>query len=81
MEKHYVVMHCWADEDTSASDILGVAHSLDEAKDIFNEHLKAEREHADNHGYTIYDDLDVLFDAGCDGHYMDHHTCLYIQEV
>ena len=78
---HYVVVLNWATEGDNGSNVLGVAHTLDEAKKIFNETLKEEKELAENNGWEIYEDEDVIFDAGEGGFYCDNHTNLYIQEV
>ena len=37
--KHYVVVLDWATEDDSDVQILGVAHTLDDAEQIFNEYI------------------------------------------
>ena len=81
MEKHYVVIRDWAENDTRATDIMGIGHSLAEAKDIFEDVVGEEREYAQDHGYTVDEDTDVLFESGIEGSYSDHHTTLYIQVI
>jgi len=79
--KHYVIVNDWANEYESGTTILGVTHSLEEAKEIFNEQLVEEREYAEEHGFEIYDDCETVFDAGEDGNYVSNHNYLYIQMV
>lgn len=78
---HYVVVLTWATEGEDGSNVLGVTHTLEEAKEIFNETLEEERELAANNGWTVYEHSDDVFDAGEDGYYRDNYTKLYIQEV
>lgn len=79
--KHYVILLDWANEYENGITILGVAHSLEEAKEIFNASLAKEREFAEENGFTIYDDCEGVFDAGEDGYYNTNHTNLCIQIV
>ena len=79
--KHYVIVNDWANQYESGATILGVAHSLEEAKDIFNESLAEEKLYAEEHGFMVYDDCETVFDAGEDGYYVSNHTNLYIQMV
>jgi hypothetical protein len=79
--KHYVIVNDWANEYNSGITILGVAHSLEEAKEIFNKSLVDEKACAEIDGFTIYDDCETVFDAGEDGYYTINHTKLYIQVV
>ena len=79
--KHYVIVHDWASEYESGTTILGVAHSMEEAKEIFNANLADERQYAEEYDYTIYDDCETVFDAGKEGYYVADHTNLYIQMV
>lgn len=79
--KHYVVLIEWSTEGDCGSNILGVAHSLDEAKEIFNDTVEEERQLAEDNGWEIYEDTDVIFDAGEDGFYCSNHSKTYIQGV
>lgn len=79
--KHYVIVNDWANDYESGVTILGVAHSLEEAKDIFNKNLANEKACAEEYGFTIYNDCETVFDAGEDGYYARNHTNLYIQMV
>lgn len=78
---HFVVVNDWANKFENGIIILGVAHSLEEAKEIFNKQLVEEKEYAEEHGFEIYDDCETVFDAGEDGYYVNNHTHLYIQMV
>ena len=81
--KHYVVVLDWAKDDSGEQgvSILGVAHTLPEAKKIFAEHIDEERGYADNACWEVYADDDTNFQAGEDGYYNNDHTHLYIEEV
>ena len=79
--KHFVVVHDWADTYENGTTILGVAHTLEEAKLVFNESFDDEKRYAEEHDFTIYDECETVFDAGEDGSYMTNHTNLYIQMV
>ena len=79
--KHYVVVNEWANEYENGTTILGVTHSLEEAKEIFNQSYVDEKAYAEEHDFTIYDDCETVFDAGEEGYYVSNHTNLYIQLV
>lgn len=79
--KHFVIVNDWANDYECGTNVIGVAHSLEEAKEIFNTHLVEEKNYAEEHGYTIYDDYETVFDAGVEGYYISNHTNLYIQMV
>ena len=78
---HFVVVLEWAAEYECGSTVLGVTHSLEDAKKIFNGTVEEEREYAAEHEWIIYDDLDTVFEAGEEGRYISNHTNVYIQEV
>lgn len=79
--KHYIVIHEWSNDYEYEINILGIAHSLEEAKEIFNNSVGDEKEYAEKHGYEIFIDNDVVFDAGKYGDYILFHTHIYIQGV
>ena len=79
--KHYVVIVDWATQDDEGVDIVGVAHTIDEAKEIFQKRLIIERDLANEHEYEITDDCETLFEAGEMGYWRDDHIILYIEEV
>lgn len=81
--KHYVVVFDWATNNTCSNgiEICGVAHSLEEAKEIFARASKDERAYAKENGYIIYVDNDMEFAAGENGYYATEHAHFYIQEV
>lgn len=79
--KHYVVVLEWSTEDEEGVQILGVEHTFDEAKKIFDEYLVKEREFVEEHGYEIDEDTSCVFCAGIMGYWKDNHTTLYIQGV
>ena len=79
--KHFVVVNDWSNDYECGVTILGVAHSLEEAKEIFNKSLVEEKQYAEEHGFTIYSDCETVFDAGEGGSYVKDHTNLFIQMV
>lgn len=79
--KHYVVLWTSDYDGERNSDILGIAHSFEKARKIFNETYEYEKEFAKENNWTIYEDSDTCFDAGEDGFYADNHTTLMIEEV
>ena len=79
--EHFVVINDWSNDYECGVTILGVAHTLDEAKGIFNHSIKDEKNHTEEHGYEIYTDCDTDFDAGEEGYYAREHTRVYIQKV
>ena len=81
--KHYVVILDWAKDDSGERgvSILGVVHSLGEAKKIFAKHIETEKCYAYNSGWEVYSDTDTNFDAGEEGSYNMDHGHLFIEEV
>ncbi len=78
---HYVVVLDWTSEGDNGCNVLGVAHSLDDAKAIFSDAVGDEKNMAEEYGWEIYEDCDAEFDAGEGGYYNNNHTRLFIQEV
>ena len=80
---HYVVVVNWAYDDMldTGNGIIGVAHTLEEAKEIFNKQLAEEKEIVEDNNWTIFEDCEMEFDAGEDGYYAANHIHLYIQGV
>lgn len=77
---HYIVMITWSlDSIEYDSSIIGVRHTIEEAKELFNQYLKDEKELARDRNWTIYTDTDTTFDAGEDGNYAGNHTLLFIE--
>lgn len=81
MYSHYVVVLDWAAEYEDAVVILGVTHTYEEAKEIYNKYLLEEKEFAETHGYMIETEDVTTFSAGIMGFWRDNHTTLYIQGV
>ena len=79
--KHYVVILDWAIESDEAVTILGVTHTLEEAKQIFNEYLLEQKGYTEEYGYEVYEDTNVTYKAGISGEWRTEHTALYIEEV
>lgn len=81
MYSHYVVVLDWAVEDDESVIILGVAHTLEDAKKIFNENLPEQKGYTEEYGYEVYADTDTRYEAGVSGYWRIEHTALYIEGV
>lgn len=81
--KHYIVLCDWAVDKMGESgvSITGVAHTLEEAKEIFAKAVVDEKKYAEEHGWEIWADTDTCFDAGEEGFYAAEHAHFYIEEV
>lgn len=81
MYSHYVIVLDWATEDDGDVQLMGIAHTLDDAKEIFSRCVDGERELAVEKGYNIIEDNEMILDAGIMGYWRDNHITLYIQGV
>lgn len=81
MYSHYVVVLDWATEYDASTDILGVEHTLGDAKEIFEKYVTEEKQIAKDNAYYIEEDNGVMFNAGIMGCWRDNHVTLYIQGV
>ena len=81
MYSHYVVVLDWATEDDESVSILGVTHTYEEAKEIFDKQLVEEKKLVEEYGYDINQEDESTFDAGRAGYWRIEHTTLYIQGV
>ena len=79
--EHFIVINSWSNDYECEVTILGVTHSLEKAKEIFNANVVDEKNRAEEQGYKIYTDCETDFDAGEDGYYAREHTRVYIQKV
>ena len=79
--EHYVIINDWSNEFESGVTILGVTHTFDEAKAVFDANVVEERTYASEHDWTIFEDNGVDFDAGVEGYYSTEHSRVYIQRV
>jgi hypothetical protein len=79
--KHFVIICEWASGCERGTNVVGVEHSLEEAKEVLSRSLADERQYAKEEGLEIYADCDTEFDAGEDGNYTENHVYLYIQTV
>ena len=79
--KHFVVINQWATEMDSGLNIIGVAHTFAEAKEMFDNALADERKFAAEMNWHIEIDDEDSFEAYEEGYYASAHTVLYIQGV
>ena len=81
---HYVVICDWSVKYTlvqSGVNISGVAHTLEDAKEILALASVDEEKYAKDNNWTIYKNSDVEFDAGEKDNYEEEHSHFYIEEV
>ena len=81
LTKHYIILCEWSSNDFEGMDIIAVAHTLEEAKEIFAEKVIEEKEYAEQNDWEIFTDTDISFDAGIEEFYGSEHVCLTIREV
>lgn len=79
--KHYAVVLDWAVEIDESVAILGITHTFEEAKKIFDTYLPEQKEYAKEYGYVVYTDTESRYEAGILGYWRTEHTALYIEEV
>ena len=79
--QHYVVILDWAIDDNEGVSVIGVGHTEDEAKEIFNAQLRVEREYVKEHEWHVFSNSDTCYDAGVEGYYASDHCHLFIEEV
>ena len=79
--KHYLVILDWATHNDAGEETLGIKHTFEEAKEIFNQRLPEEIQFAEDNGYIIGTNDETEFEAYEDGYYAAEHTLLYIKEV
>ena len=80
-QEHYIVIAKWQADLEGDVDILAVEHTVEKAREVFGKRLEKERAFAEEHGFEVYTDDDLNFDAGLPGHYADGHIHLYVQMV
>lgn len=81
MYSHYVIVLDWATEYDASVDIVGVFHTLADAKEKFEKYVIEEKQIARDNGYVVNEENGVMFDAGIMGYWRDNHITLYIQGV
>ena len=74
---HYVVVFFWHTKEGADTEIIGVYHTLDDAKEIFKKYVEAEIPYAKEDEYEIYQHTDVIFEAGNE----EGYEKFYIQGV
>lgn len=79
--EHFVIICDWKDHHEGNIDILGVSHSLDDAKKIFNNVLPKKKELAGKNGFEVINESETYFCAECEEEWGENYTKLYIQKV
>ena len=78
--EHFIIINDWKDCYEGDVTILGVEHSLEEAKHIFQKELIEEKKRAKNRDWDIVEETDVCFIAECEEEWSGNYTKLYIQK-
>lgn len=79
--KHFVIINEWTQDFENGVTVLGIAHDYEKAKIIFNNAVDKEKKIANENGWEIFEDKDMLFEAGARGCYINNHTSVLISEV
>ena len=79
--EHYVVILDWSTESECDVDIIGVAHSMEEAKELFKQQLVTEKEITEREGWDTFEETEDFYEAYEYGSYNDGHSRLWIQGV
>lgn len=85
---HFVVVYDYAVAGPSSSkvlvrdtNILAVAHALEEAKILLSEASTDEKQYAQENNWDILVDAETEFKAGEPGNHANEYTHYYIEEV
>lgn len=78
---HYVIVLDRDTEDNHDVDIIGVAHSMEEADKIFKEQRAIEEEIVAENDWLVYVDCDGMYEAIPKNLLHAGHTKLWIQGV
>ena len=79
--EHYVIVSDCKEYYEGSVDILGIAHSLEGAKEFFEKAVINFRERADKNDFDVIDDTDVYFYAECEEEWSGNYIKLYVQKV
>lgn len=79
--EHFVIIDETCEDGEVYINILGVTHSLEEARYIFKNDLLKAWEYASEHNFKIYDKKIAFFDAGTSENYNQNHTKIYIVTI
>lgn len=79
--KVYIVLANWCEEDGNCACGCDVYTTKEKAKAKLKEWVDVkERDYAKEHGWTIYEDTDLCFDAGLNGKYCMNNVCISVEE-
>ncbi len=79
---HYLIINDYRYDYEGEVRVLGVVHSLKEAKEIFQKFLVGERKDAQEHGHDkVIEDTESCFIAEYEEEWSGNYTKLYIQRV
>lgn len=79
--EHYAIVLDWSTENECETEIIDIAHSMEEAKEIFKRQLVHEKAFAEREGWHVFEDSEGLYEAFNYESYEDGHTKLWIAEV
>ena len=79
--EHYAIVLDWSTENECETEIIDIAHSMEEAKEVFQRQLVHEKKLAEKEGWHVFEDSEGLYEAFNYGNYEDGHTKLWIARV
>lgn len=79
--EHYVIINDYKSYHEGSVDILGVEHSLEDAKQSFKNNLPLAKRFASQNDFNIIEDTEVCFVAECEEEWSGNYMKLYIQAI
>ena len=79
--KYFIILNAWSFDYESGTTVLGVTHSTEKEKQLFDKFASREKQYAKDRGYFVYNNNEHDFDAGELESYAQNHTRVYIEEV
>lgn len=79
--KHYAVCLDSAIDDEHEFEIIGVYHTPEKAKEVFEAQKAKEQENVEYNGLDVIEEDDTSFSAYLDGNYNSDHIDIFIKTV
>ena len=78
--EHYAVIVDWAQDGDYEISVIGITHTLEEAKEIFNDRRSFEKRNAEESGWTVTLDENFHYEVSSEKN-CDEYAHLWIQGV
>ena len=79
--KHYAVCLDAAIDDEHEFEIIGVCHTLEKAKEVFEAQKAKEQENVEYNNLDVIEEDDTSFSAYLNGYYDSDHIDIFIKTV